>query len=232
MDHSPQAIIFDLDGTLLDTLTDLATAANHALTRFGYPTRPVEAYRRFLGSGGATLMTRALPPGEAESLGEAGLRPIMEAMRAYYQEHAADATLPYPGIAELLATVRERAIQSGVLSNKPHAATLAVIRHFFGSHSFAAVQGHVPDMPLKPDPTSALAMAGTLGLAPSRILYVGDSDVDMFTARAAGMRAVGAAWGFRGADELWASGADHVCATPLEVAALLPTCPTQPGVVP
>jgi phosphoglycolate phosphatase len=222
MKHSPQAVIFDLDGTLLDTLADLAAAANRVLARFGYPIHPLDAYRRFVGSGVATLLARALPPGEAARLAEAGMRPILEAMRADYQDHAAEATCPYPGVVELLAALRERNVTSGVLSNKPHEATLAVVRHFFGSHPFAVVQGHAPGMPLKPDPTSALAMADAFGLAPSRILYLGDSDIDMITAKAAGMYAVGAAWGFRGADELRASGADCVCAAPLEVAALLP----------
>ena len=232
MEHKPQAIIFDLDGTLLDTLADLAAATNRVLARFGYPTHPVEAYRLFLGNGGLSLMARVLPPGEAERLGEAGLRPIVEAMRADYQDHATEATRPYPGVAELLTIVRERNIVSGILSNKPHAATLIVTRHFFGGHPFAAVQGQVPGVPLKPDPTSALAMAKTFGLAPARILYLGDSDIDMLTARAAGMYAVGAAWGFRGAEELRNSGADRVCATPLEVASLLSAFTTQPGVVP
>ena len=217
----PQAVIFDLDGTLLDTLTDLAEAANRVLARFGYPVHTVAAYKRFVGSGGLTLMGRALPPGEAERLGETGVRPIVEAMRAEYLDHAAEATRPYPGIAELLAVLRERNIVSGVLSNKPHPATQAVVRHFFAEHPFAVVQGALPDVPLKPDPTSALAMAGTFGIAPRHILYLGDSDVDMHTARAAGMYAVGAAWGFRGADELRASGADHVCFTPFEVTELM-----------
>jgi phosphoglycolate phosphatase len=107
--------------------------------------------------------------------------------------------------------------------------TVSIIQHYFGDHPFVAVQGHVPGVPLKPDPASALAMARTLGLSPARILYLGDSDIDMFTARAACMYAVGAAWGFRGADELRAGGADRVCATPLEVATLLPP-PPSPGV--
>jgi phosphoglycolate phosphatase len=229
MEHDIRAVIFDLDGTLLDTMADLALAANRALARFGYPGHPPEAYKRFAGSGVAALMDRALPPGEAGRLGEAGLRPILEAMRDEYRDHAAEATRPYPGIPELLAVVRERAIPSGVLSNKPHAATVAVIRHFFGGHPFAAVQGQTPGVPLKPDPTSALAMAGAFNLAPARILYLGDSDVDMITAKSAGMYAVGAAWGFRGADELRAGGADVVCAAPLDVTPLLPANPPRPG---
>ena len=222
MQYPYQAIIFDLDGTLLNTLDDLANAANRTLAHFGYPVHPIEAYKRFVGNGGSTLMGRALPSGEYERLGEAGLRPIVDAMRADYIKHAADVTRPYDGIPELLAKIRALNLPSGVLSNKPHPATLLTVRHFFADHPFTIVRGAMPDVPLKPDPTAALDMAGTLGIEPGRILYVGDSDVDMHTARNAGMFAVGAAWGFRGADELSASGADRVCATPWEVIDLLP----------
>lgn len=216
-----QAIIFDLDGTLLDTLDDITAAGNRTLVRFGYPTHDRQAYRQFVGSGGSTLMTRALPAGEAARLGEAGLRAIIEVMREDYYANAAVATRPYPGIAALLARIAEAGLVCGILSNKPDRATQAVVRHFFAQQPFAAVQGQLPDVPLKPDPTSALDMAARFGCAPGRVVYLGDSDIDMRTARAAGMHAAGAAWGFRGEEELRASGAQTICHTPDDIATLL-----------
>ncbi|MDR3175192.1 MAG: HAD family hydrolase [Desulfovibrio sp.] len=215
------AIVFDLDGTLLDTLEDLGEAMNAALLDFGYPSHPLAAYKRMVGNGLETLVVRALPPGAEKELGAQGLKALTEAMRANYQEKALKATRVYPGICDLLAAVGQMGLKSGVLTNKPDPATQLVIRHFFPSHPFTAVQGAKPGTPLKPDPTSALAMAEDFALRPERILYLGDSDVDMRTAKAAGMYAVGATWGFRSAGELLASGADALCAHPREVAALL-----------
>lgn len=216
-----QAVLFDLDGTLLDTVKDLGTATNAVLARFGYPTHPVEAYRAFVGNGVATLARRALPPGEEARLGAEGLRRLMEAVLAAYPEHAKGSAVPYDGIAELLAFLRSRGIARGVLSNKPHAATVAAISHFFPDGGFAPVLGAVPDKPLKPDPSRALEMAAAWNVPPGSVLYLGDTDVDMLTATAAGMYPVGAGWGFRGEEELRAAGAAVICATPREVIPLL-----------
>ncbi|MDR1490940.1 MAG: HAD family hydrolase [Desulfovibrio sp.] len=214
------AVIFDLDGTLLDTLEDLGRAMNAALLDFGYPPHPLAAYKRMVGNGLETLVVRALPTG-ADKEPSGRVEALTEAMRAIYQERAMEATRVYPGICRLLAAVRAMGLKSGVLTNKPDPATQLVLRHFFPSHTFTAVQGARQGTPLKPDPTSALTMAEEFALRPERILYLGDSDVDMQTAKAAGMYAVGAVWGFRTAEELLASGADALCAHPQEVAALL-----------
>ncbi|MDR0828248.1 MAG: HAD family hydrolase [Desulfovibrio sp.] len=211
------AIIFDLDGTL----DDLAAAANAALRIFGYPPHPPAAYQRMVGNGVSTLISRALPAGEREKVGEEGLVALTRTMRGIYADKALQTTRPYPGVCELLAVVRDMDIKSGVLSNKPDAETRLIISHFFSDHPFTAVQGALPDVPLKPDPTAALSMAAAFALPPAQILYLGDSDVDIRTAKAAGMYAVGAAWGFRGKEELLLSGADAVCAEALEVVKLL-----------
>ena len=216
-----QGLVFDLDGTLLDTLDDLVSAGNDALMANGYPPHQREAYRYFVGNGADTLITRALPEGEAERLGPEGLLRLSTAMRKAYAEQGDRATRPYEGISELLELLRERGLKSAVLSNKPHEATVRVVRRFLAEHPFDVVQGALPDAPLKPDPTLAFSVTEQLGLCPPDIIYVGDSDVDMRTARASGFYAVGAAWGFRTPEELRAAGADVVCATPHDVRALI-----------
>lgn len=216
-----QGLVFDLDGTLLDTLDDIVSAGNVALTACGYPPHQREAYRYFVGNGADTLMARALPEGELGRLGPEGLVRLSKAMRKAYAEQEDRATRPYEGIPELLKLLRERGLKSAVLSNKPHEATMRVVGRFLAEHPFDVVQGALPDAPLKPDPTLAFRVMEQLGLRPADIIYVGDSDVDMRTARAAGLYAVGAAWGFRTPEELRAAGADAVCATPHDVRTLI-----------
>ncbi len=208
-----RGVIFDLDGTLADTLADIAACGNHALAAFDRPPLPRDRYRYLAGQGARYLVREALGAPDDDPRVERGLA----LFRAYQLEHGMDLTRPYPGVPELLDELVRRGVRLAVLSNKPHAATVAMIAARFARWPFDAVRGHREGEPLKPDPAGALAIARELGLSPSAWLFVGDTRVDMLTARAAGMRAIGALWGFRDAEELRAAGADALIAAPGEL---------------
>lgn len=205
-----KAFIFDLDGTLLDSLEDLANAANAVLAEAGYPTHPLNAYRNFVGNGLETLVRRTLPEGEAERMGDAGIRDLVEKARSVYGATWHVKSRPYPGVPETLQGLALRGVALGVLSNKPHPWTVEIMRHFFSDISFAVVRGALPHVPLKPDPTAALEVARELDMAPDQCAFVGDSNVDMHTAVRAGMIPVGVTWGFRDVEELRSAGAQHL----------------------
>lgn len=209
-----KAALFDLDGTLLDTLEDLANATNRALASAAYPVHPVSAYRRFVGNGLRTLVSRALPAGEdaSSALGE-----LVRRTGENYARDWAETTRPYPHIPELLDTLRGKGIPLAVVTNKPHDWTLLMLDHYFPGQPFAFVQGATPRIPHKPDPAGALKAALNLNVTPEEAAFLGDSNVDMHTARNAHMLALGAAWGFRGAQELREAGADHILEDPLDM---------------
>jgi phosphoglycolate phosphatase len=209
-------VLFDLDGTLLDTLQDLADSTNRCLARLGLPGHPAEAYRYFVGDGVANLALRALP---AERRDPASVEALKQLFNQDYTGHWADKTRPYEGIAGLLDALSERGRPVAVLSNKPHAFTVEMVRHFLGSWSFAAVYGARDSHPRKPDPTAALEIGAAMGLAPAQVLYAGDTRTDMETARNAGMFAVGVLWGFRPRAELEESGAQALVSRPAELLA-------------
>ncbi|KAF5034192.1 N-acetylmuramic acid 6-phosphate phosphatase [anaerobic digester metagenome] len=231
------AIIFDLDGTLLDTLEDLADAANACLVAQGFSAHPVDAYRQFVGDGVETLFRRALPPGTPGAATERAVAALVARMRDEYGARWSAKSAPYPGIRELLAALAPAGLPLGVLSNKPHAFTRLMVGSFFnGADSgaaaapggspvtddgplgpFAVVAGARPGVPRKPDPAAAIATARALGVDPAHAAFVGDSNVDMRTAHGAGMLAVGCLWGFRGEAELRDSGASVLLAHPLEL---------------
>jgi phosphoglycolate phosphatase len=213
-----RAILFDLDGTLLDTLADIANAANAALRRLSMPTHSIDKYRYFVGDGAGCLAQRVLgPAGRDEKL----LERCRKAIAEEYQKCWSENTRPYPGIPELLAELEARGVPMAVLSNKPHDSTRIVIEFFFPDSPFRIVRGARPGVPIKPDPTAALQIAAELNVEPQRVIYLGDTDTDMKTAVAAGMFAAGALWGFRTAGELTAAGARMLLKTPVEVATLL-----------
>lgn len=211
-----RAVLFDLDGTLADTLADLAHATNWALAQIGCPAHPVESYRYMVGDGARQLCSRALPADKQDLLDEA-----VRLERERYNEHCFEQTRLYDGIPELISALTERRCKLAVLSNKPDDFTKRTIAHYFQPSPFAIVRGQLPNVPLKPDPTAAQQIAQELGIPPGHWLYLGDTNTDMRTARAAGMHAVGVLWGFRDRDELVGSGAEHVVAKPEEVLALL-----------
>lgn len=203
-----KAVLFDLDGTLTDTLADIAAAMNRALQLHELPTWPVDAYRYLVGNGAKVLSERCVR--ERQELSAA----VRQTYQAYYETHNLVQSKPYEGVPEMLQALVERGIRLAVLSNKPDADTKAVVRHFFPQIPFAAVRGQVEGVPVKPDPAGAIALAAQLGLDPGEFLYLGDTAVDMQCARNAGMHPVGALWGFRTAEELRESGAEHLIARP------------------
>ncbi len=211
-----RAVLFDLDGTLVDSLADLANATNHALVTLGCPTHPRAAYRYLVGDGARTLCQRALPADKQDLLGDA-----LKLMRAHYDAHRYDETRPYPGVRELVAALGKRGYKMAVLSNKPDYFTQEVVAHYFPKIIFDAVRGQVAQIPLKPNPTGALLIAQELGIPAAQWLYLGDTNTDMRTARAAGMHAVGVLWGFRDRAELEENGAETIISTPGELLRLV-----------
>lgn len=208
--------MFDLDGTLLDTLADLAAAGNYALGQLDRPTHPLDAYRTLVGQGVRQLFVDALGPDHGELVD-----PAVSHFHDYYAEHRFDTTAPYDGIESMLSTLTSRGARLAVLSNKPHPATVDVVQRFFGRFNWSAVRGHMPDTQPKPDPTAAHEVIAEVGVPAARWMYVGDTRVDMLTGKSAGMFTVGVAWGFRSVEELTASGADAIVRSPEELVDLL-----------
>ncbi len=202
-----QLAIFDLDGTLLDTVADLANATNQALQQCGYPTHPVEAYYQFVGNGINKLFARALP---AEHSAEENVLRIRALFVPYYNEHNADCSRPYPGVVELLRALQDDGVQLAVASNKYHEATLKLVRHFFPDIRFAAIYGQREGVAIKPAPDIVHDILRDTGIAKEKTLYIGDSGVDMQTASNAGVESVGVTWGFRSEEELREHGAAHI----------------------
>lgn len=206
-----KAVIFDLDGTLTDTLADIAAAMNRALRLHDLPEWQQDAYRYLVGNGAKVLSERCVR--DRQELAPA----VRQTYQSYYKAHNLVRTCPYDGVPEMLAALADHGLRLAVLSNKPDADTKAVVRHFFPDVPFAVIRGQVEGVPVKPDPAGALAVAAELGVQPPECLYLGDTDVDMRTAAAAGMYAIGALWGFRTAEELQSSGARFLAETPTDV---------------
>lgn len=213
---SPQAYLFDLDGTLIDSLADIAASVNRMLEARGHPRRDEELFRQMVGDGMAKLVERALPEQarDAETI-QAGV----EEYRADYEQHWREQTRPYEGIVELLGTLKARGFKLGVGSNKSHRFTVPMTEHFFGKDTFDIILGARPEVPRKPAPDAAHEVAALWGLPTSEIAYVGDSGIDMDFAKNSGMRAIGVRWGFRGEKELQEHGADVLISHPCELAA-------------
>jgi phosphoglycolate phosphatase len=212
------AVLFDLDGTLLDTLEDIADAANRALARHGHPLHPVASFRYFVGEGARTLVERTLP--ENARVKETIDRLYAEFLGEYARNWKAK-TRPYDGVPGLLDGLVERGVKIAVLSNKPDDFTRRCVEELLEHWTFDAVLGHHDGIAPKPDPAGALEIARTLGVPSGRILFAGDSAIDMETARAAGMFPVGVLWGFRTREELESSGARAVIESPSELLAIL-----------
>jgi len=212
-----KAVIFDLDGTLLDTINDLADSMNSVLEHFNFPIHDTEAYKYFVGNGMRKLVERAFPETERT---EENLKRGHAALLEEYNKRWDNKTRPYDGIPELLDALLEKGIKVAVLSNKAHEFTKLVVEKFLGKWKFDAVLGERNGL-VKPDPTGALEIAKQLGVETSECLYLGDTAVDMKTATSAGMHAVGVLWGFRKADELKEGGARILISHPAEVLDLL-----------
>ena len=209
-----KAVLFDLDGTLLNTLDDLADSVNASLKRFGFPQRPVEAYKYLVGDGIVNLVSRALPD---ENRDEATINRIASLEREEYARNWSNKTRLYEGIPDLLTALQNLGIALCILSNKPDDFTQIIVKKFLPKWKFAVVRGASEAAPIKPDPSSAIQIALTVGCAPAEFLYVGDSGTDMQTATAAGMHPVGALWGFRSKDELVSAGAKALLEEPIDL---------------
>ena len=209
-------VIFDLDGTLLDTLGDLARSANRVLEARGWPTFPEDSYRYKVGNGMVKLVERIIP---AEFAGDGRLfDEVYREFCACYALHKEDTTAPYPGTLEALEHLRAAGLSLAVLSNKDHDAVVPLVERYFGEGAFDVVQGCVAAYPPKPDPAITRLVLAGLEADAACTLYVGDSDVDVATGHNAGLAFDGAAWGFRGAGELEAAGADAIVDAPADLA--------------
>ena len=213
---SIKAVIFDLDGTLLDTLGDLASAVNTAMRRHGFPLLDEDDVCGRVGNGVRRLIEQSVPAGTPR----ADIDACLAEFQAAYDEHLVERTHPYQGITAVIEAFHRRGVRMAVLSNKYQAAAVRLIEHYFPGQ-MAVTFGERPGVPRKPDPTSTHEIMDALGVQPGEILYIGDSDVDMRTARAAGATAVGALWGFRDKDSLLAAGAEHIVERPEDLIQLL-----------
>jgi len=211
------AVVFDLDGTLVDSLDDIADAMNAALTELTLPTHDRRSYQQFVGDGVRLLVKRALPEDRRD---DATIEDGRRRMQRVYRQRLTAKTKPYPGIDDLLTQLQQRRRKLAVLSNKPHDFTQQVVGRLLDS-TFDAVYGAREEIPRKPDATAAKAIAEELGVEPRRCLFVGDTAVDMKTATNAQMTGVGVLWGFRGAEELRQGGAAHLISEPSALLGLL-----------
>lgn len=209
-----QAVIFDLDGTLLYTLDDIRNSMNPVFEQYGLPTFTLDEYRYLVGSGIREMADRAIP---LERLTEPLVQDCIAGFHREYSLHWADTTHPYPGIVAALQRLHIAGLRLGVLSNKPHDFTVQIIDRMFPEHPFDEVLGASPAYPIKPDPTGARLLLTKLGATPATTLIIGDSDIDMQTARNVGAHAAGAAWGYRTVEELRTAGADLILQSPDEI---------------
>jgi phosphoglycolate phosphatase len=205
------AVIFDMDGTLLDTLEDLGDCMNRVLERSGFPAHPIEAYKYFVGDGMRNLVKRVLPEDKCK---EQTIARLQARMAEEYAIHWADKTRLYRGIAGLLDELVRREVRRAILSNKPHEFTTLMAERYFGKWRFDPVFGARDGIPSKPDPAAALETCRLWELDPGEVLYAGDTNTDMQTARRGGMFALGVLWGFRTREELEENGAQSVITTP------------------
>jgi phosphoglycolate phosphatase len=212
------AVLFDLDGTLVDTLRDLADSVNYVLARSEFPQHEVAAYRCFVGGGRQVLASRALPEDARDGQ---TVDKIASEIEEVYSRRWVEHTLPYAGIPELLNALTDLGIRMAVLSNKPQRPAELMVSRLLPRWHFEIVEGERPGVPLKPDPSGALQIAGRMKMEPREFLYLGDSATDMRTAVAANMYPVGALWGFRTAQELLAGGAKTLIVVPADLLPLL-----------
>ncbi|MAA88598.1 MAG: HAD family hydrolase [Deltaproteobacteria bacterium] len=213
-----EAVVFDLDGTLLDTLEDLAASMNRVLESKKFPSHPVESYLHFIGDGARMLAQRVLPEQERS---ESQINNIHQAFEKDYRDNWGFHTGLYQGIAEMLDQLTERGLKLSILSNKPHEFTLITSGYFLSKWNFECVFGQRQGVPKKPDPAGVYEISEQLKIPVEQMVYLGDSGVDMLTAKAAGCYAVGVTWGFREPEELLDSGAECLISEPQELGSLI-----------
>ena len=209
--------IFDLDGTLANSIYDLAAAVDFSLKEHGYAAHTVEEYRQFVGNGARKLIERAAPKGtDGETLDE-----LHRGFSVYYREHCLDKTKPYDGITEVIKKLRAEGIKCAVASNKPDEFSQEIVTALFGSEGFDLVRGKLDGVPTKPQPDILFGIAEKLGIGIGDAVMIGDSNVDVQTAHNAGIKCIGCEWGFRGKDELVTAGADMLAQCPDDIYRLL-----------
>ncbi len=211
-----KGILFDLDGTLVDTLEDLTDAMNWALRQLGLPTHAPQACREMIGYGTREFARRALPAGQ-EHLTER----LQSWMLKYYHHHCLEKTRPYDGLHEVLSRLKQEGVRLAVISNKNHPQTVKIVEYYFGPNTFDFICGMSDGFRPKPAPDMALAVLKALSLTPPQTLLVGDSDMDILTAHAAGIEPVGVSWGFRPVERLKEAGAARILNHPQEILTLL-----------
>lgn len=204
--------IFDLDGTLLNTITDLGKACNHALQEMGFAIHPIQAYAYMVGNGVRNLMKKAQQDADEETIDK-----LLEYFKAYYDEHCLDTTKPYPGITELLNNLTQRDVALAVASNKYQFATDKIIKGCFPDFNFVAVEGQREGRNRKPDPSIIFSVLEKFPVAKKEVLYIGDSGVDIECAKRACVESIGVSWGFRSVVELKKANADYIVAHPSEI---------------
>lgn len=205
-------LIFDLDGTLLNTISDLGQACNYALIKMGFQPHPISAYNFMVGNGVRKLLERAEPDADQPTIDQ-----LLIHFREYYDEHCIDSTEPYPGIPELLDSLIKNDIKVGVATNKYQSAAKKIISHYFPDVPFVAVMGQVDYRPTKPDPSIVFAMLNECPTPKRDVMFIGDSAVDIETARRACVDSVGVTWGFRPVSELRGAHADHIVSNANEI---------------
>ena len=213
-----RAVIFDLDGTLLNSIGDIAACANEVLASFGYPTVPVERYRAYVGDGLTNLCRKVLPPNHSD---DEVVSVFLERYRSLYRAKWRNTTTVYAGVPELLTQLERRGILLAILSNKSDDFTKVCVAEMLPAWTFAEVVGASDNSPIKPHPGGALRIAAQLGLSSAECLFVGDSEIDAETARRAGMPFVGVEWGFRTHAQLAHAGATSIIAAPLQLLSFL-----------
>ena len=211
-------VIFDLDGTLLNTLSDLAHSVNYALGECGFPVHTIESYKNFVGDGINKLLERTLPENHKTEQNVARLKEIF---LAYYDVHNMDFTKPYEGVCELLKKLQTKGLKMAVASNKYQTATEKLVRRFFPCISFTALFGQREGVPVKPNPAIVYDILRIAGVSAEEAIYIGDSGVDMKTASNSGVTSIGVTWGFRPREELEATGAKYIAETPAGIFQLL-----------
>ena len=209
-----ELIIFDLDGTLLNTLADLATSVNFALKKNGFPQHDIGDYNFFIGNGINKLIERALPESNRD---DETIHLIKKEFLLYYSNHNTDLTIPYEGIYLLLQKLQTKGIKLAVASNKYHEGTVKLIKHYFPDINFVAVLGQRENIPVKPNPMIVNEILSISGIKADKTLYVGDSGVDMETAKNGGITAIGVTWGFRPREELDNFSPDYIIYYPFEI---------------
>ena len=212
------AIIFDMDGTLVDSLSGIAQATNNILKLEGHPVHPIQNYQQFVGYGIDQLLSRAIP---ADFRHEDYLDVVLTKLSAEYSRTWRQHGKLYPGIGEMLSQFNGLDIPLAILSNKPHNFTIQFAEHYLSNWHFEEIAGASPNYPRKPAPDKAVKLANQLGIAFNKIFFVGDSNIDILTAQAAGMIAVGVSWGFRSVSELRSAGAGYIIDTPAEMIAIV-----------